>query len=419
MASLNPNRPAYTADPYPVLDRLRRESPILPIHKPEGWVVTGYDLCEEVLRDTSRFSSNPSDARGELGEEVRAHRASSPLGEKPPLGAAEPPDHPRMRSVVARGFTPRNLGDRAPGIRARIVELLDQAGPDQPFEVTQGLSRPLPQRVVGDLLGIPERDRPHVYELAHLLSRAHSMPGSIPPRDIARIPAAVADLGSYVADWVPPPGDGLPTLIQILKDGADGGGPLSDEELLPLIVFAITAGVGPTSGMISNLVLAFAQHPDQWQMIKRDPALIPAAVDESLRFESATHALMRYARADTKVGGRSIEAGETLLLVVAAAHHDPAKFERPDEFDIKRPLHGRDILSFGLGPHFCLGAPLVRAMAAMLLEELTSRFDSIEVPKGGLQRKPDFLLRAPASLHVRFATRSAGLYVPAGRPGVR
>lgn len=413
MASFAPHRPAYVANPYPVLDRLRRESPILRIHEPDSWVVTGYDLCEEVLRDASRFSSNPSDDRGELGEEVRAHRANSPLGDKPPLGAAEPPDHPRLRSVVARGFTPRNLKARAPGIRARIVELLDQAGPERPFEVTLGLSRPLPQRVVGDLLGIPERDRPHVYELAHLLSRAHSMPGSIPPKDTARIPTAVADLSSYVADWAPPPGDGLPTLIQILKDGSGEDGPLSDEELLPLIVFSITAGIGPSSGMISNLVLAFAQHPDQWQAIKRDPALIPAAVDESLRFESATHALVRYARADTKVGGRSIEAGETLLLMVAAAHHDPAKFERPHEFDVRRSLHGRDILSFGLGPHFCLGAPLVRTMSAMLLEELTSRFDSIELPKGGLERQPDFLLRAPASLHVRFGVRSAGLYVPA------
>lgn len=418
MASLDPNRPAYTANPYPVLDRLRRESPILRMRKPEGWVITGYDLCEEVLRDASRFSSNPSDARNDLGAEVRAHRASSPLGDRPPLGASDPPDHPRMRSVVARGFTPRNLEARAPGIRARIVELIEQAVPGRPFEVTLGLSRPLPQRVVGDLLGIPEHDRPRVYELAHLLSRAHSMPGSIPPRDAARIPEAVADLSSYVADWAPPPGDGLPTLIQILKDGADGGGPLSDEELLPLIVFAITAGVGPTSGMISNLVLAFAQHPDQWQAIKRDPALIPAAVDESLRFDSATHVLLRYARADTMVGSRSVEAGETLFLMVAAAHHDPAKFERPHEFDVQRPLHGRDILSFGLGPHFCLGAPLVRTMAAMILEELTSRFESIELPKGGLERRPDFLLRAPVSLHVRFAARSARLYVPAGRPRV-
>ena len=389
MAYFNPTRPGYIEDPYPALAALRRQEPVHRSPDLGAWVVTSYEHCERLVRDDETFSSDPAHATGGLGESVRAVRDQVPLGTAPILGNTDAPDHTRLRAIVNRAFTPRAIADMRPRVEASVQELLDAAG-DGPLEVMSALAEPMVVTTVLEHLGVPQDDRPQVREWAGAVIRARADGPGAPGVSAAAASARDALL-AYLRDFTP---TGRSTVIDTLRAAADGGETLSAEEMAMLLIHISLAGNGPTAYALGNIVLGLANHPEALSTLAADPEGVPTAIEELIRFDSPTHMITRFALADTKLGPRNIRAGDTLYTVIAAANRDPAQFPNPDVLDITR--NDNRHLSFGLGIHFCLGAPLARLELDVALRALLQRYGAFRMVSQ--QRGGTFLLRGPRSI---------------------
>jgi cytochrome P450 len=178
---------------------------------------------------------------------------------------------------------------------------------------------------------------------------------------------------------------------------------LSADEAVAFLTFLYQAGGGPTAMMLGNAVLTLLRHPDQWNKLREDPSLARSALIETLRWDSATHVLLRFAREDTTLGKRKIASGDTMFVLIVAAHRDPELFSDPDRFDITRAVDTTDVLSFGLGPHFCLGQPLALIQGEEMLRALIERFPNLELPRDGMTRSQELLLRGPARMELNWS----------------
>jgi len=398
VAFFNPFRPSYIDDPYPSLTRLREEAPIFRWAEQDGWVLTRHADCNRVLRDDELFSSDPGKARGGIGHYVERGRAASPLAGAPLIGAVDPPVHTRLRGIVNRAFTPRVVEAERGFIREMAASVLGNAG--ETFDFARELASTLPPMVISDLLGLTPEERQPVLRWAQALMRAHSDPDTPPP---ARREADVAkrEMTAFLEAYRATHGErGESRLIGILIEAEATGERLSPEEMLAFAVFLYTAGSGPTAMMLSNAMYHLLRHPEALEAVRADRSLLRGALEESLRWDSATHVLLRYAKEDTEVAGERVRAGDTMYVMVAAAHRDPEVFADPDRFDITREIPGGQLLSYGAGPHFCLGAPLAYLQGEELLDVLLDRYTSMTLAPGGLKMGGTFLLRGPERLLV-------------------
>jgi hypothetical protein len=395
VAFFNPYRPSYTEDPYPALARLRAEDPVFYWRDYDGWVLTRHADCSAVLRDHEAFSSDPGKARGGVGRYVARARDASPLAGAPLIGAVDAPVHTRLRAIVSRAFTPRVVEDERAFIRETATALLAQG--QDPLDFAATVAPVLPVTVVSDLLGLTPEERNPIRLWAQAIMRAHSDPDT--PPEARRLAAeAMQHLMRFLAEYRDTHGEGDSRLISILLEAEASGDRLSHPELLAFAVFLYTAGSGPTAMMLSNAVAQLVSHPDALEAVRADRTLLRAALEESLRWDSATHVLMRYALVDTEIGGRRIRAGDTAYVMVAAAHRDPEVFDDPDRFDVTREIPAGQLLSYGAGPHFCLGAPLAYVQGEETLDELLDEFPRLALAPGGLKMGGTFLLRGPERL---------------------
>ncbi len=390
MAFYNPFRPAYIEDPYPALAQLRRQEPVHRSTDLNAWVVTSYEHCRRLLRDDETFSSDPTHASGGMGEAIARNRAILPLGMAPILGNSDAPDHTRLRAIVNRAFTPRAIADMRPKVAASVEALLG-AAPDGPLEVMHALAEPLAVNVVLEHMGVPEADRERVRDWSTAIMRARAegpgVAGVLQAADAAR-----TGLLGYLETFVPE--DGRTSILQTLTTAAAAGEALTPEEMAMFLIHISLAGNGPTAYAIGNAVLALGTHPEQLAVLVADPELAPSAVEELLRFDGPTHVVARFALVDTKLGARTIRAGDTAYAVVAAANRDPAAFPDPDELDLRRADNHH--LSFGVGTHFCLGSPLARIELELVLRALIGRYGAFRVV--AMQRGGTFLLRGTKSV---------------------
>ncbi len=360
-------------------------------------MLTRYEDCLAVLRDGERFASDTARAAGRLGDHVRGLRRLSPLGDHPLFGQTDPPDHPRLRSIINRAFTPRVIEAHRPRVRAVVDELLDALPAGEPFDFMTTVAERLPVLVIGDLLGLDAESRGPVRERAQAIMQAVSE-DQLTPAQRRAADDATAWLRDFLARYAQEHGDEPERrLIRILLDAEAEGGRLSDEELLAFTVFLYSAGSGPTAGLLGNGLVALLQHPDELARLRAQPDLVMPATDELLRYDSPTQVLIRVAAADVQVGRRRIAAGDTLLVMTGAANRDPEAFPEPDHLDVTRERASRH-LSFGYGSHFCLGAPLAQLEADELLRALFERFPSLAIAANGLERGGTFLIRVPRRL---------------------
>lgn len=396
MAFFNPGRPTYVKDPYPALHRLRQEEPVFWWRDFEGWVLTRHEDCSRLLRDSDSFSSDPGKASGGLGQHVATARDLSPLAGAPLIGAVDAPVHTRLRAIVNRAFTPRVIEAERDLIRDAARELITQGG--DPLDVGARVARPLPVMVISDLLGLKKEERETVLGLAPRIMAVHSDPNATPPARAAAAKAVEEFRAFLVAyrDQHGPEFEGR--LISILLEAEAAGDRLSPDELVAFAVFLYTAGSGPTASMIGNAVAHLILHPEAREAVREDRSLLRAFLEESLRWDSATHVLLRYCVQETTIGGRTIRPGDTVYAVIAAAHRDPEVFPDPDRFDISRDIAGGSLLSFGAGPHFCLGAPLAYLQGEEVLNTLLDDWPRIEFARNGFQMGTTFLLRGPDRL---------------------
>ena len=395
MAVFNPFLPSYLEHPYPAYAALRAEQPVHFSAALQAWVLTGYEECERVLRDHATFSSSPLVATGQLATMLQQQRREFPLGEVPSVLNSDPPVHTRLRGLVNRAFTPRTVEELRPRIEEVADELLAEARAGTSFDVASGLAQPLPIIVIAELLGVPAADR----ELLKRWSTAIASTTNVlnPPAVLEAARLATSELIAYidgvVAERRARPADDL---ISALIEVEEAGQRLSHDELLAFSILLLLAGHETTTNLIANGALALAQHPEEAERARAEPALLPPAVEELLRYDSPVQGVVRFAAAGVELGGQRLEAGATLLVLVGAANRDPAQFAEPDELDLAREPNRH--LSFGRGIHFCLGAPLARLEGEIAVGRLLERFPELRLAGNGAQRAGTLVLRGLSRL---------------------
>ncbi len=364
-------------NPFPLFAEVREQGPVHAVTLADGhpaWLVVGYDEAKLMLNDT-RLSKDMQAAFAS-GEGVLAEGLPGPAFAHHML-AVDPPDHTRLRRLVASAFSLRRIERLEPRVREIIGGLLDAlaaAGPDATVDLVPNFAYPLPYTVICELLGVPEDDRTSFSKaLMALLSPtdtpeqyAHAKEGS---------DAVVAHLTKLVETKERLPGDDLVTALIRARDGDDS---LDHEELLSTLLQLIIAGHDTTTSLVGNGVVALLRNPDQLASVKADPALLGPLVEEIMRYDAPVpHATFRYAAEDIEVGSLTIPKGGQVIISLAAANRDGARFSDAERFDVGRADNRH--LAFGHGIHFCLGAPLARMEGVIALGSLLGRFPDLRL----------------------------------------
>ncbi|MFF7154608.1 cytochrome P450 [Streptomyces sp. NPDC008139] len=384
----------FRRDPYPVYAELRARGPVHRVVIPEGheaWLVVGYEAGRALLND-ARLSKVWSNAAPELGVRTVASGLS--------MLSTDPPVHSRLRKLVAREFTPRRVDAMAPRVQALADGMLDAMAkePSRRGDLVESLAFPLPISVICDLLGVPFMDREQFRTWSNIALSTSS----------ARARADAADamngfLVRLVADKRERPGDDL--MSALIHTADEDGDRLNAEELLGMAWVLLVAGHETTVNLISNGVLALLTHPEQLAALRADPeGLMEGAVEEILRYDGPVETpTYRFSTAPVEVGGTVIPGdGRLVLVALADADRDPARFPDPDRFDIRRDARGH--IAFGHGIHYCLGAPLARLEARIALRGLLDRFPglTLDADPAGLEWRGGLLIRGPERLPVRW-----------------
>jgi cytochrome P450 len=388
--------PEMLADPYRFYARLRSLDPVHWADQYGGWVLTRYADVIAVLRSPNASSERTAAAVQRVGPEFQglyALRSHMMLN-------ADPPRHTRQRLLVNKAFTPRTVEELAPFIRSFVDEVLGRAQARGHMDVMADLAFPLPATVIAEMLGIPPQDRDRFKKWSDETAAAvGNLPSNLSPDILRRSMAAMEELVSYFRGIIAqrrtePRND----LISALVRAQEEGDRLSEEELLANCVLLLNAGHETTTNLIGNGTLALLRHPDQLQRLRDDPSLIPTGVEELLRYDSPVQFTSRILKADMELGGKTLRAGQAALLILGAANRDPEQFPDPDRLDVGRPDNKH--VAFGLGPHFCLGAPLARLEGRLVFEALLRRAPGLRLDGPPPHYRQNFNLRGLESITV-------------------
>ncbi|MFF3324030.1 cytochrome P450 [Streptomyces sp. NPDC002889] len=383
-------------DPYPWLDRLRRSGPVQRVELRGGghaWLVTRYD---DVLAATAHPSLS-SDPRTPGSPASPSARPGGDGRRPPSMLTTDPPDHTRLRQLVSRAFTPRRVAALRPRVQQIADGLLDAVAPLGRADLIADFALPLPVAVICELLGVPFEDRARFSRWS-----AEMLSPPVAPAVAAAAEQARADLGEYLCGLVvrkrAEPADDLLTALA----AAGEENRLSDAELAGTAILLLVAGHETTVGLIGTGALLLLLHPAQLDRLRREPALLPSAVEEFLRYDGPVMlGVVRYAREDLELAGTAIAAGETVVLSTGAANRDPGRFARPEVLDVARAHNPH--LALGHGLHYCLGAALARLEGEVAIGTLLRRLPALAlaVDEEHLRWRPS-VLRGLATLPVTF-----------------
>ena len=381
---------------------MRAESPV---HLQPGldgetpiWFVTRYDDVLALLTDNERFVVDPKLAL--TPEELAAFEDAGPTPDErvsENLLAKDGEDHRRLRRLVTKAFTPRIVEQLRPRIQEIADDLVDRVAERGSMELVDDFAFPLPITVIAELLGIPVEDRQRFREWSSNVVTPALTPEL---QEIAarRGDEFVAYLDDLFANRRAEPTDDL---VTALVQAEDGGDTLSKNELYGMVVLLIVAGHETTVSLITNAVHTLLTHPEQLDALRTDPALMPGAVEELLRYDSPVErTITRWAAADVELGGQSIRRGELVIAVVGSANRDAEQFPEADTLDLHRD-RGKHV-GFGRGPHYCLGAPLARLETEIALETLLRRLPNLRlaIAEEDLYWRPIPIFRSLAELPV-------------------
>jgi len=389
-------RPAAKADPYPLYADLRRSR--LDRSSLGIWATADHGTAASILRDP-RFSPSPVH---QPGYRPPAYPDGDPRAGLPvaDLLTMDPPDHTRIRRLVSSAFTPRAIAGLEPWIRDLTGRLLDEADAAEGFDLIDALAFPLPIAVICHLLGVPAQDQ------ASFRVWGHDVAATLDPQTAAdgesQTRSSELALTAYLRDLVgkrraDPDGSLLSALIAAEEEGDR----LSPGELVSTALLLLIAGFETTVNLIGNGTVALLGERTDWQRLGEEPSLVPAAIEELLRYDSPVQMTSRTATEDVDVGGTVIPEGESVIVAIGGANRDPGVFEQPDHLRIGRPNASRH-LAFSLGIHHCLGAALARLEGRIAVEELTRRHPQLELA-GTPARRELLVLRGFESVPVRAA----------------
>jgi cytochrome P450 len=394
--------PAFHANPFPTLGRMRGAGPMVQVRLPilgRTWLAVTHDACAELLKDHASFARDPANAGSRTQARIlKILPRTLGLLALNMLGHDDP-EHRRLRGLVDQAFQRRTIQAMRPMIVAVADRLLDRLDGRAEADLMEEFCRDLPLSVICALLGLPEQDH----------DRFKSWLGGL--KDTANIGAVLRAIPGvirvvrYLRRVSRPGGGALPDgLIAALRDADTDGQKLSEDELVSMIFLLFGAGQETTTHLISGGLFALLTHEDQRRRLQADPGLMPLCVEECLRYVSPVQMTKpRFAVRDLAWQGRQFRRGDMFAGLLAAANSDPARFERPHEFDIAR--HPNPHLSFGTGVHFCLGFQLARAEAAIGFERLLARFPGMRlaVDADKITWRKRLGIRALAQLPVRLA----------------
>jgi cytochrome P450 len=368
--------PEVRDDPAPRFAEMRRACPVHQVRLADGheaWLVIGHDAARQALKDP-RISKDMVAAL-DHDPDVVDEGLPGPAFSRHMLNV-DPPDHTRLRRLVARAFAPSRIAALEPSIEQITHELLDELeahGPDATVDFVEGFAHPLPFRVICELLGVPIEDRDPLHDAFRTLFQPWS--GSPPPEAVAASDHIVDALERLVAGHRRVPHDDL---VGVLVSASDDGEQLTEQELLSSLFQLIVAGHDTTTSLIGNGVVDLLDHPDQLARLLDDLSLMPGAVEELIRFSAPVpHATFRVTTDAVELDGVEIPPRRQVLVCLGGADRDPDAFDRPDDLDVGRPRTPH--LAFGHGIHFCLGAPLARLEGRVAFTALLSRFPELRL----------------------------------------
>ncbi|EWM64428.1 MULTISPECIES: cytochrome P450 [unclassified Micromonospora] len=402
--------PEGRVDPYPTYELLRAHGPVVQAG-PVFFVVTGYAEADAILRD-ARFGVLDDALRDQFMPGWRESPAILSISRS--MLRTNPPDHSRMRRLAAGAFTPRRIATMHDVVRAQADELVDaMLAAEGPVDFMAGFAYPLPVGVICALLGVPAADRP-------LFRRwATDLTGVLEP-EITEEELAVADRGAselraYFTELVAArrraPADDL---TSALVQAHDGGDRLSGDELLANLIVLLVAGFETTTNLLGNGLVALLEHPRAAATLAEHPEFAPGYVDELLRYDSPVQLTSRMSTAPARYGDVDLPPESWVIVMLGAANRDPRRYPEPARFDPWRPqVHP---LSFGAGPHYCLGAALARLEAQVAFPLLLRRLPGLAVA-GRPERRVRLTLRGHATLPVRVGREASPVTVPGTPPG--
>ncbi len=392
-----PLAPDFIADPYPAYRQLRDRDPVHRGILTRQIVVSRFADVDRILRDHRNYSNDLQSTRSSYGSLGTRKKL------KPSMLALDPPDHTRLRRLVNRAFTPRSVAKMEDYIRATAHALLDAVDGADEFDLMTAFAVPLPTIVIARMIGVPERDLDRFKVWSDQLARA--LEPILSKEEQEEVVRADRKLAEYFTGVIKErrrePRDDL---VSRLVEAEDDGDKLTSGETIVMLRLLLVAGNETTTNLIGNGVRALLRNPDQLALLRERPELVPAAVEELLRYDSPVQLDMRIARAGLEIGGRKVRQGSMIALLIGSANHDPDRFEHPGRLDITRPDPGN--ISFGRGIHHCLGAPLARLEGRIALEVLLERFGSMGFGARPPKHRPSVVLRGLEHFDVRVTWRA-------------
>ncbi len=361
--------------PHALFRELRRHDPVYWNPEPGGggfWAITRHADVLAVSTDSETFSS-------ERHGIMIYDESFDTSGRERTMLEMDAPRHTRLRALVSRGMTPRSILELESFARRCFGGVLDRALEKGRCDFVEDVASQLPLQIITEMMGIPERDRPHLGELAHRIQGFDDpeLGGSEDDRENTE---AILEMGSYALalgrERRQRPRDDIAT--KILEAEVEGYS-MDDAAFAAFFMLLITAGIETTKAAISGGMLALTEHPEQWATLAADPGALPTAIEEIIRWTTPIHHFRRTATRDTEIGGQAIRKEDRVVVWYSSANRDEAVFGDPDRFDVRRQPN--EHVAFGFGRHFCLGANLARLEMKVVFEELLAR--GVEVERRG------------------------------------
>ena len=376
-------------DPFPYHAAARAASPLARDPRSGAWMIFDHEGVKRALFDHGAFRS----------------AVRPPAGRAPDwLVFSDPPRHSKLRALVVSAFTPRMVAALEPRVRAISSELLDAVVDRGAMDLEEEYAGPLPALVIADLLGVPAADRPLLRRWSRAIMKLSYavVGGPAAAGPLAEHASAFGEMSAYARELLrdrraSPREDLMTRLARAEVDGER----LSDAEVLGFFQLLLAAGTETTTDLVDNAILCFLEHPEQRARLEGDPALLPSAIEEVLRYRSPAQVVFRETTRDVALHGEGIPSGSFVLAMVGSANRDPRAFPDPERFDVGRAPNPH--LAFGHGIHFCLGAALARLEARVAIPDLLQRLPGLALAEDRpWVPRPALNVHGPASLPVRF-----------------
>ncbi|WP_340398436.1 cytochrome P450 [Paenibacillus sp. FSL H8-0079] len=397
---MNPNEPnesskpafftkEFTHNPYPVYEKLRKEEPVFRVMFPHGefgWIITRYEDAVQILKDP-RFTKDIAKRYGPENQSIFVNN----------MLFSDPPDHRRLRGLVQKAFTPKLIADMRSHIQEIADDLLDNLASQEKMNLIDDFAFPLPIIVISEILGVPLEDQDKFRMWSNSIIDASSSEHAEMFEQHAR--EFTEYLNAWFAKVRKDPGNDL---ISQLVTAEDSGQQLSENELLGVVSLLIIAGHETTVNLIGNGILALLEHPEQRELLIKQPELIHKAIEEMLRYNGPVEfSTSRWALEDIEFRGQHIAQGELVIVALDSANRDEQQFKDADVFDITREKSSH--LAFGTGIHLCLGAPLARLEGEIAVSTLLNRFPNMQLQTdvNELEWRPGMIVRGVKEIPVQ------------------